>query len=56
MSVANDTMDVMCNHEHLVCPEHEGEFDCHSFCPTCEGFQEYCPEGCEVESFEGFND
>ncbi len=41
-----------CTHEHLVCPNHEGAFDCHSFCRICEGFQEYCPEGCEVEDFE----
>lgn len=23
------------------CPNHGGNFDCHSFCRICEGFQEY---------------
>jgi len=36
-----------CNHEHLECPNHGGAFDCNPFCRTCEGDQEYCPEGCE---------
>jgi hypothetical protein len=37
-----------CTHEHLECPNHNGSFDCHSFCSTCEGNQEYCPQGCEM--------
>lgn len=37
-----------CDHLHLVCPEHNGAFDCNSFCSTCEGNQEYCPNGCEM--------
>jgi hypothetical protein len=52
MSEGRDTIVVMCNHERLVCPNHEGAFDCHSFCSICEGFQEYCPNGCEVETYE----
>lgn len=40
-------MSEVCKHEQVECPNHEGGFDCHSFCATCEGFQEYCPEGCE---------
>jgi hypothetical protein len=35
-------------HETVECPNHEGNFDCHSFCSLCEGFQEYCPI-CEGE-------
>ncbi len=41
-----------CRHERIECPNHEGAFDCNSFCRICEGFYEYCPEGCEVEDFE----
>lgn len=53
MSEGSPIMDTMrCEHEHLVCPNHEGAFDCHSFCDICEGFQEYCPEGCEVDTFD----
>ena len=37
-----------CTHQHLECPNHNGAFDCHSFCGTCEGNQEYCPNGCEM--------
>jgi hypothetical protein len=25
----------------VVCPNHEGNFDCNSFCRLCEGYQEY---------------
>ena len=41
-----------CTHEHLVCPNHEGAFDCNPFCDICEAEQEYCPEGCDPETFE----
>ena len=47
MSEGSSIMDTMrCDHEHIVCPNHEGSFDCHSFCSICEGNQEFCPEGC----------
>jgi hypothetical protein len=36
-----------CYHDRVECPKHEGAFDCNSFCSTCEGMQEYCPNGCE---------
>lgn len=49
-------MVVMCNHERLECPNHEGSFDCHSFCSTCEGNQEYCPSGCEMQYDEESGD
>lgn len=39
----------LCTHEHLECPKHNGNFDCHSFCDICEGDQEYCPMGCEID-------
>ena len=38
--------DEQCDHQRLECPEHNGSFDCNSFCSTCEGNQEYCPDGC----------
>jgi hypothetical protein len=41
-----------CTHEKIECAEHEGNFDCNPFCRKCEGFQEYCPEGCENEEVE----
>ena len=34
--------DLMCNHTKLVCPAHEGSFDCTPFCKICEGNCEYC--------------
>ena len=34
---------MICEHEHLICPKHEGAFDCTSFCDICEGDCEYCP-------------
>jgi hypothetical protein len=44
MSVGNDTMDVMCNHEKVMCVLGDGSsLDCNSFCPLCEGEGEYCP-------------
>lgn len=46
---SNQTAVRLCDHEHLECPKHGGDFDCHSFCSTCEGNQEYCPSGCEME-------
>ncbi len=30
-------------HESIVCPRHEGAFDCNPFCDICEAEQEYCP-------------
>ena len=39
-----DTM--ICTHERLECPN---GLDCHSFCSTCEGNGEYCPDGCEMQ-------
>lgn len=30
----------------VVCPRHEGSFDCTPFCDLCEGEQEYNPEQC----------
>jgi hypothetical protein len=33
----------MCEHEHIVCPKHDGGFDCTPFCDICEAEQEYCP-------------
>jgi hypothetical protein len=27
--------------EPVICPNHEGAFDCTPFCPICEGDQEY---------------
>ena len=30
-------------HESIVCPKHEGAFDCTPFCDICEGEGEYCP-------------
>lgn len=36
----------MCSLTKVVCPEHEGGFDCTPFCATCEGEQEYTPK-CE---------
>lgn len=53
MSVGEDTMVVMCNHEHLECPN---GLDCHSFCPICEGNGEYCPNGCEMQYDEETGD
>lgn len=49
MSVGIDTIDVMCNHEHLPCPNGQDSWDCESFCAICEGFGEYCPQGCQVD-------
>ena len=37
----------MCKHTKIECPNHEGNWDCHSFCRKCEGFQEYC-EKCDT--------
>jgi len=31
----------MNNHTKIVCPNHEGNFDCTPFCRICEGEQEY---------------
>lgn len=28
----------------IICPNHEGNFDCTPFCPLCEGDQEYVKE------------
>lgn len=42
------TTGAACTHVHAECPNHNGAFDCHSFCSTCEGNQEYCPQGCEM--------
>jgi len=41
MSEAQDTMVTMIK----VCPNHEGAFDCNSFCSICEGEQEYESNG-----------
>ena len=30
-------------HESILCPRHEGGYDCTPFCDICEGEQEYCP-------------
>ena len=38
-----------CTHEMVECPNHEGNFDCNPFCRKCEGYQEYCPKGCEFD-------
>jgi hypothetical protein len=40
-----------CKHTKIVCPEHEGGFDCTPFCSLCEGDQEFCPS-CENVSNE----
>ena len=53
MSVGSDTMVVMCDHEHLECPN---GLDCHSFCSICEGNGEYCPMGCEMQYDEESGD
>lgn len=42
----------------LICPRHEGAYDCTPFCEICEGEQEYqidecrepAPEGIEITS------
>lgn len=47
---------ILCDHERLECPKHEGGFDCNSFCSTCEGNQEYCPKGCEMAYFTPTSD
>jgi hypothetical protein len=31
-----------CEHNVIECPKHKGNWDCHSFCPLCEGYGEYC--------------
>lgn len=36
----------MCSLTKVVCPEHEGAFDCTPFCNICEGEQEFFPQ-CE---------
>lgn len=36
-------MDETCGHEMIVCPKHEGAYDCTPFCRVCEGEQGYCP-------------
>ena len=41
----------MCNHNKIVCPNHEGGFDCTPFCKLCEGEQEFCPS-CERITME----
>jgi hypothetical protein len=46
----------LCDHERLECPNHGGGFDCHPFCSTCEGNQEYCPKGCEMAYFTPTSD
>jgi hypothetical protein len=57
MSVGSPIMDTMiCTHEHLECPNHEGSFDCNSFCSICEGNGEYCPDGCEMQYNEDTGD
>lgn len=28
----------------IECPNHEGNYDCNSFCRLCEGYQEYTPQ------------
>lgn len=38
MSYPNDIVDTM--NETIVCPNHEGSFDCNPFCRICEGNQE----------------
>lgn len=30
------------SHDSMVCPKHEGAFDCTPFCDICEGEQEFC--------------
>jgi hypothetical protein len=32
-----------CEHDKLVCPAHQGSFDCTPFCKVCEGNCEFCP-------------
>lgn len=34
----------MCQLTPVVCPNHEGGFDCTPFCELCEGEQEYRPK------------
>lgn len=41
----------MCSLTKVVCPEHEGAFDCNPFCATCEGEQEFYPP-CTTEQEE----
>jgi len=31
--------------EYKECPNHEGNYDCNSFCRICEGYQEYKTKG-----------
>ena len=31
----------MIDDDMVVCPNHQGHFDCTPFCPICEGNQEY---------------
>ena len=40
----------MCSHTNIVCPNHEGGFDCTPFCNLCEGEQEFCPS-CELVTY-----
>lgn len=40
-----------CYHQKTVCPNHKGSFDCHSFCPICEGEQEFCAPCDQKEQF-----
>ena len=44
-----------CNHSVVECPKHKGNWDCHSFCPLCEGFGEYC-EKCGDNGMGGDDD
>lgn len=32
-----------CDCDKVVCPAHQGSFDCNPFCKICEGNTEFCP-------------
>ena len=39
-----------CLHDKVVCPKHDGSFDCTPFCDICEGNQDYCTSCDEWEA------
>jgi len=41
-----------CECDKVVCPKHDGSFDCTPFCDICEGNQEYCATHDEWEAYQ----
>jgi len=39
-----------CDCDKVVCPKHDGSFDCTPFCDICEGNQDYCTSCDEWEA------